>query len=315
MYKEDRTLGTRQKAYLSSEGIDELLQCVPRCLMSLDLIKEEGDGEVLYPLQSVKRVRCSMSRGESAPVPIAVIETLRNGSVVHAYSCTLSRSEINSLGVHSDRVRAMLHGVARANGVGAKAVAIQQPQMMTVYKYLIHQKVGEIYERGSWCPSRMHTESEGLDRIEFLSSSKPELGPYRMDIWLKRIRVPSYEELREQVLIFLLKLGVERVLKERCNSCKGKLSDGHTCVWPNNPEGKLALLDEVGLDTEGLNGFVRRVNVAMDGVHYPEPGLYNFDELRQRCTTHVMNKREVSVELEHLMRHLSHIEALIRGNM
>ncbi len=52
----------------------------------------------------------------------------------------------------------------------------------------------------------------------------------------------------------------------------------------------------------------------LQDIQNPAPAAgTNLEALRQKCTTHIMNGRDVSVELDHLMRHLAKIDDIRRG--
>ena len=192
---------------------------------------------------------------------------------------------------------------------------IQPPQMITVYKYLIHENIGGIEERGSWCISKQFAEAEGVDAIARLDKTKKSGAPHRVEIWLKRIRIPSYQELQEQAVLFLLKFGGDSLLGRDCVVClgQGQAGDEHSCHWPTTSEEKVALLARVVITVDGLNAYVTRVGRAMNATHDPtNPGFYDLDRLRDRCVDLVITGITPSPELDHLMNNLNEIEIMQR---
>ena len=185
----------QQSVYLSTAGLGELLNITPRILSTLDVIREEGEGEMSYPLQYGKRARCATEAAANGPEAMCVIETSRDGSVVSAFSLAMTRSEISSLSEKSERIKAVIHEVAKANGMMGNNVGLPEPQMMSVFRYYLHDKDNQTYERGVWCPVSDYAKYEGLQSRRAVSEEKPELRPLRVDMWQKRIRVPSHEEL------------------------------------------------------------------------------------------------------------------------
>ncbi len=304
-----------QTTYLSTNGLQELLRVAPRVMMSLDVLAEEREGEVVYNIQNNKRLRCTLEEGDArGSTPLVILETVRAEGVIAAFSVSLSRLDIEGLARHSERIRGFIHSSARMNGLLPSSVGIQAPQMMTVYKFLIHQKIGGIEERGVWCVSRVFSKFLGGKALRRLDDEKKNSAPHQLEIWMKRIQIPSYEELRDQVVMYLLRLGAETLLRENCLGCdeENNDADDHTCdEWPTSAEGKLDLLKDVAMTVMGLNAYMSRINAILNDVHYVLPSSFDLDALRQRCTRMLLNDREVSCEFEHLMQNLEEIEEAI----
>ncbi len=320
MCKSDDEVGTLQKTFLSSTGLGALLNLVPQLMMALEVVTEDGEGEMIYPLQLSKRVRCGQAEGGDRGGAVCFVETIRDGSVAKAFTLTMNRLEVDALLVHTDEIKATLHNVAEGNGLLPAELGVVAPLMMTVYKYLLHDKNNAIQDRGVWCPSRAFARYEGVQKKNTLSATQNGLLPFRMDIWQKKVRVPSFEELKEQVMMFLLKFGVEQGLRMECFACSGEGDDEdgegdvHTCAWPesSSAEERLSLLNSVGVGASTFQTFIIRVLRFLAGEQSaagPIPANA-LETLRQKCTTHVLNGRMVSVELDHLMRNLSKIEGL-----
>ncbi len=52
--RRDQVDGVMQTTYLSTNGLQELLRVAPRVMMSLDVLAEEREGEVVYNIQNNK---------------------------------------------------------------------------------------------------------------------------------------------------------------------------------------------------------------------------------------------------------------------
>ncbi len=303
-----------QASYLSIGGLEEILCIAPRVLVSLDVLGDERDGEVVYPIQFGKRMRGTLEESGNNGSPMAIVETVKPEGVIAAFSVPLRRLDVEGLGRHSERIRGFVHSAARMNGLIPSAVGIQPPQMMMVYKFLIHQNIGGIEHRGSWCLSRVFAKAEGEKELERLNREKKASAPHQLEIWLKRIRIPSYEELREEVVMFLLRLGADALLRENCLGCdeQNNEEDDHTCEdWPSTAEDRVALLNDVEMTVPGLNVYMTRVNNIMADVHYVLPAQYDLNTVRQKCTRMVLNDREISGEFLHLMQNLDEIEEAV----
>ena len=120
-------------------------------------------------------------------------------------------------------------------------------------------------------------------------------------------------------MMFLLKFGVEQTLKMECFVCagEGEEGDAHTCEWSEDdqPSEKLELLNSVGIAGASFEAFIGRVRTNLPEIPAPSSVTGNVEGLRQKCTTHILNGPDVSVELDHLMRHLTKIEDINRGDV
>ncbi len=153
-----------------------------------------------------------------------------------------------------------------ANGLTAPMVGqllIPQAPATRVYRWRLIDQRGRFLRQGSWGFVKRIVEREGDSALRVEQQKPSNKGVVICkQIWERAQTLPTQAELSLYVATYLLKMGVEEVIRLNCDACSGDAQnpDGlHTCGWPIEPLEIAHLVNRVNLQEEDVDTFLARV--------------------------------------------------------
>ena len=140
-------------------------------------------------------------------------------------------------------------------------------------------------------------------------------------MWSRNITAPVYATVQEDACFYLLRSGMETVLKENCGGCSGGVEAPgpmedyeHTCEWPTSTEGLEKVLTKVALSEEAFNLYVEKTVKVLNGKTTMSAPL-SFGDAVTRATLRLLQEDELDGEMETLFRAVQTYTGKVKRNL
>ena len=256
----------KKTTYFTTSYWESFVERVPQLIMLLGHLTQLGEDignatgpETTVKISPSKQVICTSADS----VPVAKIQTLKDGHVVHNFTIAVLVAELQTILNLVPQIKQALDDVSRTFDLPFYAKVVNRANAMTaVHKWYLQSPVlGIINSAQNWSFDYDSISNEGSEALidAKLSSGSATTDHIMMYMWRKEVPTPSLAAIKDVCAMFLLDMGVREVLKSKCLRCQNPdMEEGwgdHSCEMPNDKKD----FGAIDLDEPAFSGLVSKL--------------------------------------------------------